>query len=65
MVKPVIRTGTMRPGPHTNSTVGTCDSGTLRSAGAPDDPPIAAAAAPAPALTAPTRPLAEKAPVGY
>src|SRR5258708_19157465 len=56
IVSCVTRTGTMRPGPHTKRTVGTCDAGTLALAFAPADPPIDTPPVLAEALTDPRRP---------
>ena len=42
MVRAVTRTGRIRPGPQTNSTVGTCDCGHVAVGKGAEDPPIAA-----------------------
>ena len=63
MVSAVTRTGTMRPGPHTNSTVGIVFAGTLRGSTA------AAAGAEQPsrsrAVTVPSRPAGASRSAGY
>src|SRR5262245_10789468 len=64
MLSPVTRTGTIRPGPQTTRTVGTCDSGTLRLTPAAAPPDSDTPPAPTETDTEPSRP-APDAPVGY